>query len=239
MVGRPRSFRLTQAVAGIGPPGLARVGRIGRSSQRSRCARRSDRPMHLVACLRVDAVLYARRPRLLNGYGRDQATDLAGGLVTEQRWSTGSGESHHSFCNSSADIARVTPIRLQCDPTPRAIVDLGKTLEINVTPASAQRQSDGRRAGLKIRWKAVSRKWTAGELSKRISALLTTFSALLLYRGDAAIGVGSRPTFGISPNWQVHLPQALASPSDRITCRLDPHFTCSSRECGFKSRRRY
>jgi hypothetical protein len=43
-------------------------------------------------------------------------------------------------------------MRLQCRPTPRPIVDLDKTLEINANPASAQRQADGRRAGLKIRW---------------------------------------------------------------------------------------
>jgi hypothetical protein len=56
----------------------------------------------------------------------------------------------------------------------------------------------GRSSGLRIRWKVVSGKWTAGDHAKRLSALLTTFSGLLLYRGDAAIGVGSSPTFGLN-----------------------------------------
>ena len=43
-------------------------------------------------------------------------------------------------------------MRLQCDPTPWAIVDDGKTLEIHVNPTSAQCHADGRRAGLKIRF---------------------------------------------------------------------------------------
>jgi hypothetical protein len=52
---------------------------------------------------------------------------------------------HSSYCNSSAHIAHASPMRLQCDRRPKATVDLGKTPEINVNPASAQRQSDGRR----------------------------------------------------------------------------------------------
>ena len=55
------------------------------------------------------------------------------------------------FCNSSAHIAHVSPMRLQCERQQRAIVNLGKIPEINVNPTSAQCQTDGRRAGLKIR----------------------------------------------------------------------------------------
>jgi tetratricopeptide (TPR) repeat protein len=55
------------------------------------------------------------------------------------------------FCNSYAHFARVSPMRLQCAPTPRAIVNPGKTPQIKFNPTSAQRQSDGRRAGLKLR----------------------------------------------------------------------------------------
>ena len=51
-----------------------------------------------------------------------------------------------------APSARASPTRLQYDPTPWAIVNLGKIPEIKVNPMSAQRQADGRRAGLKIRW---------------------------------------------------------------------------------------
>jgi hypothetical protein len=59
-----------------------------------------------------------------------------------------------------ADPGRLLPFfctHCPCEPNattmrnaPRAIVDLGKTPEINANPASAQRQRESRRAGLKI-----------------------------------------------------------------------------------------
>jgi hypothetical protein len=51
------------------------------------------------------------------------------------------------FCTYCPCEPNATTIRT----TPRAIVELGKTPEIYVNPALAQRQADGRRAGLRIR----------------------------------------------------------------------------------------
>jgi hypothetical protein len=80
------------------------------------------------------------------------ATALVASSLTRSFASSLSTSLWSGFCNSSAYIARVTPMRLQCDRQPRASVDLGKTPEINVNPISPQRQADGRRAGLKIRF---------------------------------------------------------------------------------------
>ena len=79
-----------------------------------------------------------------------------------------------------------------------SVVNVLKPKISGITATCFQYHVYGRSTGLKIRWKVVSKKWTAGDQAKRISALLTTFSVLLLYRGDAAIGVGSSPTFGNS-----------------------------------------
>jgi hypothetical protein len=62
---------------------------------------------------------------------------------------------HVSFCNFSAHISRASPARLRCDRLRGPSSDLGKTPEINVNPASAQHQTGGGRAGLKIQFTSI------------------------------------------------------------------------------------